>query len=138
VWWSVMFSAREDASAAHSISMSALHSHGPADHAGCCIARLRSTIAPTPPLAHPNEHNLLLLLLSLFAAATPRDAVRPGATPGLNPASIQYSVAQPSSAPTLGQPLAISVARKEGVPLFDTTGHRCAGCAWSILPAECF
>lgn len=50
---------------------------------------------------------------------------RPGAVPGLNPATLQYSVEQPSTAPALGQPLAVTVMRKGStVPLFDTTGNR--------------
>jgi hypothetical protein len=63
---------------------------------------------------------------------------RPGANPDLNPASIQYSVVAPSATPALGEPLAISVGRKGGaVPLFDTTGHRCAaGLKPQLLPGQ--
>lgn len=101
----------------HGVEALARHSHD-VDAPSCC-----SCCCCHCPFAAVNCH-----------IATSCATIRPGATPGLNPASIQYSVAQPSSAPTLGEPLAISVARKGGVPLFDTTGHRYAAldCACAL------
>jgi hypothetical protein len=50
---------------------------------------------------------------------------RPGAAAGLEPGSLQYSVAQPSLTTVPGQSLALTVMRKGStVPLFDTAGHR--------------
>jgi len=63
------------------------------------------------------NHSPLLPLLLLVC--------RPGAAVGLSPASLQYSVMQPSASPALGAPLAVTVGRKgSDTPMFDTTGHR--------------